>query len=152
MSSKRTPWWYYVIGAVLGFLFGIIAATWTSKHSSAMMSAPWYLSASIVAVGAVVTWSAWQVRRFVEGKITKMAPQRSVNTLIFAKALGLSAAVLSGWYLGLFIITIQHFEIAYFATITFELAGAIVACFIDLGLGILSEFWCLLPPAGEKDE
>ena len=92
MKARRTPWWHYLVLFVIFFLIGLIAATWSSRNSSAMMSAPWYLSASIVGVGLVIAWSAWQVRRFVDGKIRKMSPQRSVNTVICAQALALAAA------------------------------------------------------------
>ncbi|OTA26101.1 hypothetical protein B9G54_05945 [Alloscardovia macacae] len=150
MKAQRTPWWHYVTLLISGLLVGLIAASWASRHSSAMMSAPWYLTASIIGVGFVVLWSAWQVRRFVDGKITKMAPERSVNTLVFAKALGLAAAALAGWYLGIFAIVIQHAEVEYFATVAWQTSVAAVACGIDVGFGALGEFWCLMPPDGEK--
>ncbi|WP_240680350.1 DUF3180 domain-containing protein [Alloscardovia theropitheci] len=152
MKAKRTPAWYYFAFGIIGFLVGLISASWTSRHSSAMVSAPWYLSASIVGVGLVVAWSAWQVKRFADGKIHKMAPERSVNTLIFAQSLALAASALAGWYAGIFVIAIQHTEVAYFTTVSWQTAVAAIACLIDLGLGILSEFWCLMPPTGEKEE
>lgn len=152
MKARRTPWWHYLVLFVIFFLIGLIAATWSSRNSSAMMSAPWYLSASIVGVGLVIAWSAWQVRRFVDGKIRKMSPQRSVNTVICAQALALAAAALAGWYGAHFIIAVQHTDIAYFSTVAWQTAIATAACLVDLGLGIVSEFWCLMPPDGEKDK
>ncbi|WP_418968989.1 DUF3180 domain-containing protein [Alloscardovia omnicolens] len=152
MKARRTPWWYYPLIAFVGFLVGLIVSTLMSRHASAMVSAPWYLSASILAVGLVVAWSAWQVHQFAEGKISKMPPERSVNTLIMAQAVGRTAAALVGWYLGIFVIVIHHADVAYFATVSWETALAAIACLIDVGLGIVSEIWCLMPPTGEEKE
>ena len=77
MKARRTPWWYYPLLALIGFLLGLIVATLMTHHASSMVSAPWYVSASIVGVGAVVAWSAWQVHQFTQGKISKMPPARS---------------------------------------------------------------------------
>lgn len=152
MKAQRTPWWHYIAAALIAFLLALIINTWSVQHDNAMLSAPWYLSASIVAVGLVITWSAWQVRRFATGKITKMAPQRSVNTLIMAQALGLAGALLTGWYVGGFIVALHHASVEYFATIAWQTGIAALACIVDIILGIISEYWCMLPPEGQKKE
>lgn len=152
MKARRTPWWYYPLLALIGFLLGLIVATLMTHHASSMVSAPWYVSASIVGVGAVVAWSAWQVHQFTQGKISKMPPERSVNTLVMAQAVGCTAATLFGWYIGIFVVVIQHADVSYFASVSWETAMAAIACLIDVGLGVISEIWCLMPPTGEEKD
>lgn len=152
MKARRTPWWHYIECSVIAFLFGLNINTWSIQHGSAMVSAPWYLTASMIAVGLVIAWSAWQVHRFATGKITTMAPQRSVNTLIMAKALGLTGSLLAGWYAGAFVIAVQKLDIPYFEDIAWHTGVAVLVCIIDIILGIISEYWCMLPPSEGKEK
>lgn len=151
MKAGRTPWWHYVACGVIALLVGLIINTISVQHGGSMLSAPWYLSASIIAVGLVVTWSAWQVRRFALGKITKMAPQRSVNTLIMAQAVALAASLLAGWYAGAFLVAVQHADVQYFVDIAWQTGIATLVCIIDIILGIISESWCMMPPSEQEE-
>ena len=41
MKTRRTPWWQYVIGAVLGLLAGIGLASYGESSGLSLIGAPW---------------------------------------------------------------------------------------------------------------
>ena len=76
----------------------------------------------------------------------RLDPERAVNTLILSKALGLAAAFLLGWYGVQLIIALPHSDAPYYAGAIRECAIAAAVSLIDMIIGIISEWFCQLPP------
>ena len=135
MKARRTPWWYYPLLALIGFLLGLIVATLMTHHASSMVSAPWYVSASIVGVGScggVVSMASSSVRSSC--KISKC-----LLNVALIRSLWLSCGMYSSHVVWLvcryFVVVIQHADVSYFASVSWETAMAAIACLIDVGLG-----------------
>ena len=127
MKTRRTPWWQYVIGAVLGLLAGIGLASYGESSGLSLIGAPWIVPGLLAVLGVIV-------------------PTIAVYTLVLAKALGLAGATLAGWYGGQIVVSLSHIEADFYAHAVTECAIAAVVCIADMIIGIIGEWLCQLPP------
>lgn len=146
MKARRTPWWYYLIAALLGAFAGAGLVRLTQSSQINVLGAPWFVSAMLVLIAAIVLYMAWQVRLYVTGKRRQMDATRAVNTLVLAKALGIAGAALFGWYGGQLLMSLSHAEAPFYAEVIKECLFAAGAAVIDMVIGIIAERWCQLPP------
>ena len=103
MKTRRTPWWQYVIGAVLGLLAGIGLASYGESSGLSLIGAPWIVPGLLAVLGVIVLILALQVHKYANTDPKKrphsfINPTIAVYTLVLAKALGLAGATLAGWY------------------------------------------------------
>ena len=113
MKTRRTPWWQYVIGAVLGLLAGIGLASYGESSGLSLIGAPWIVPGLLAVLGVIVLILALQVHKYANTDPKKrphsfINPTIAVYTLVLAKALGLAGATLAGWYRGGFLCTRRH--------------------------------------------
>ena len=54
MKTRRTPWWQYVIGAVLGLLAGIGLASYGESSGLSLIGAPWIVPGLLAVLGVIV--------------------------------------------------------------------------------------------------
>ena len=54
MKTRRTPWWQYVIGAVLGLLAGIGLASYGESSGLSLIGAPWIVTGLLAVLGVIV--------------------------------------------------------------------------------------------------
>lgn len=153
MNARRTPWWVYVAAAVVGFVIGLLVTLADQSHPTGLLGAPWFVSGILLLLGFVVLYLAWQVHKYATTDPKKRAAlktfdvDKAVNTLVLAKALAVAGAILLGWYGGQLVMSVPHWEAAYFHDIAIECAVAAGASLIDMILGIVSEGLCMLPPS-----
>lgn len=147
---RRTPWWQYVVAILAGCLIGVGATSVAERIQFDMLGAPIAVSVVMLVMGLVVLALAIQVRIYArtdpKKRTRRLDPDRAVNTLILSKALGLAAAFLLGWYGVQLIIALPHSEAAYYASAIRECAVAAAVSLIDMIIGIISEWFCQLPP------
>ncbi|MCI1664112.1 DUF3180 domain-containing protein [Bifidobacterium crudilactis] len=146
MKARRTPWWYYLVAALLGLIGGAGLVRLTESSQLNVLGAPWFVSAMLVLIALVVLYMAWQVHLYVKGKRREMDAARAVNTLVLAKALGLAGAALLGWYGGQVLMSLSHAEAPFYAEIIKECLFGVGAALVDMVAGIVSERLCQLPP------
>ncbi|NEG69544.1 DUF3180 domain-containing protein [Bifidobacterium choloepi] len=157
MGARRTPWWVYAAGIVVGFAAGALVALFEETHSLGLLGAPWFVSAILVLLGVVVLYLAFQVHKYTTTDPKKRAelktfePERAVNTLVMAKALAVAGAILLGWYGGQLVLCLRHAEASYYHGIIVECAIACGAALFDMIIGIVSEWLCMLPPTEGPD-
>lgn len=63
MKTRRTPWWQYVIGAVLGLLAGIGLASYGESSGLSLIGAPWIVTGLLAVLGVIVLILALQVHK-----------------------------------------------------------------------------------------
>lgn len=100
MKTRRTPWWQYVIGAVLGLLAGIGLASYGESSGLSLIGAPWIVTGLLAVLGVIVLILALQVHKYANTDPKKrphsfINPTIAVYTLVLAKALGLAGATLA---------------------------------------------------------
>ena len=125
MKTRRTPWWQYVIGAVLGLLAGIGLASYGESSGLSLIGAPWIVPGLLAVLGVIVLILALQVHKYANTDPKKrphsfINPTIAVYTLVLAKALGLAGATLAGWYGGQIVMLYDRFEAPFFRHIVLE--------------------------------
>lgn len=151
MKTRRTAWWQYVIGAVLGLLAGIGLASYGESLGLSLIGAPWIVPGLLAVLGVIVLILALQVHKYANTDPKKrphsfINPTIAVYTLVLSKALGLAGATLAGWYGGQIVMSLSHIEADFYAHAVTECAIAAVVCIADMIIGIIGEWLCQLPP------
>ncbi|WEV42411.1 DUF3180 domain-containing protein [Bifidobacterium sp. ESL0682] len=151
MSARRTPWWYYVIAALIGLVFGAILFKSDEMTGLSLIGAPWFVSFVLVLLGVVVLALALQVHQYATTDPAKrkswIDPTKAVYTLVLCKALGIAGAGLAGWYLAQLLLCLAHWGVPYYQSVIIQCAVATVICFADMAVGIIGEWLCQLPPS-----
>ncbi|MDD6373871.1 MAG: DUF3180 domain-containing protein [Bifidobacteriaceae bacterium] len=146
MKAKRTPWWYYIIGIVVGAILGYALVRMTRSMRIAPVGASWFVSGILFLLAIVVLVLAWQVRQYATGKTKTIDTAKAVNTLVLSKALAIAGSVLAGFYGGQLIMCIVWRDVAFYHGLIPECIVACVVTVIDMVVGIVGEGWCQLPP------
>lgn len=152
MRIRRTPWWHYPIVCALGLLAGVTLVQCSESSDLSLIGAPWIVPVLLGVLGVTVLILALQVHRYATTDPRKRAdmkplnPERAVNTLVLAKALGLAGAALVGWYGGQILMTVGHMEASFYGRAVVECAIAAAVCLADMIIGIVGEWLCQLPP------
>ena len=138
MKTRRTPWWQYVIGAVLGLLAGIGLASYGESSGLSLIGAPWIVPGLLAVLGVIVLILALQVHKYANTD-PKKRPHSFINPTI-------AGATLAGWYGGQIVVSLSHIEADFYAHAVTECAIAAVVCIADMIIGIIGEWLCQLPP------
>lgn len=151
MKVRRTPWWQYVIGAVLGLLAGMGLALYGEQSGLSLIGTPWVVAGLLAVLGLVVLVLALQVHKYANTDSKKrphsfINPTVAVNALVLAKALGLAGAALAGWYVGQILMSVSHIEAPFYHDAIIQCAVTAVVCVADMIIGIIGEWLCQLPP------
>ena len=64
MKTRRTAWWQYVIGAVLGLLAGIGLASYGESSGLSLIGAPRIVTGLLAVLGVIVLILALQVHKY----------------------------------------------------------------------------------------
>lgn len=78
MKTRRTPWWQYVIGAVLGLLAGIGLASYGESSGLSLIGAPWIVPGLLAVLGVIVLILALQVHKYANTD-PKKRPHSFIN-------------------------------------------------------------------------
>ena len=100
MKTRRTPWWQYVIGAVLGLLAGIGLASYGESSGLSLIGAPWIVPGLLAVLGVIVLILALQVHKYantdpkkrpVRGR--RLVRHRLVSSLPFVTGSAISSTI-----------------------------------------------------------
>lgn len=137
-----------VLGLVVGFLGEFTAA----GSGLAVFVPPLTLPITLVAVAIIIVAFAIPIRRAVRGRSSRrIDPFQAMRIVVLAKACSLSGALLTGAGIGIlfFLLTRDVLPSSNAVLLTvLGTAGAVVL----LVAGLLSEFFCTLPPGDDNDE
>lgn len=154
MKAYRTPWWYFVLGVLFGFVFGAFLLSITESSAISLSGAPWVVLA-FMTIGGIVTFIlTWQTHQYVTAKPEEhkhLNMQLAVAALMLAKALGMAGAILTGWYAGQLFMCWPHANIPLYSNIIRECIIAGIVCLVDMIIGIVGEWMCQLPPEDGAD-
>lgn len=154
MKAYRTPWWYFALGLLFGFVFGAFLASITESSAISLSGAPWIVLAVMIIGGIVTFVLAWQTHQYATSKPKERKPfnmQMAVSALMLAKSLGMAGAILTGWYAGQIFVCWPHADIPLYSNIIRECVIAGIVCIIDMIIGIVGEWMCQIPPEDGAD-
>ncbi len=146
MTARRTPWTTLLIAFIIGLLAGGLLAATTNNTDVNLLGTTVVVPIILVVLAAVVLVLAWQVHRYAKGKNKKYDIRRAAPTLVAAKALEIVGAILAGWYLGQLGVVALHTASDWARQVLVQCAVAATASVVDLVAGLVSEWWCTLPP------
>lgn len=146
MTARHTPWTTLLAFFVIGLFAGGLLALSTSRTGLNLLGATPIVPIILAILGIVVLILAWQVHRYVKGKNKKYDIRRAAPTLVMAKALEIVGSVLSGWYLGQLLIVSIHPASSWARSVIIQCGIVSIVAILDLVAGIVSEWWCTLPP------
>lgn len=152
MRARRTPWWSFVLAAVLGVLAGMGLAKYGEISGLPLVGAPWIVPVVLAALGITVLYMALQIHKYTtkdpikRAQLKPLDPQKAFGTLVACKALCLAGAALAGWYGGQIIMSLPHGEAEFYNQAIIECAVACVVCVADMIVGIVGEWLCRIPP------
>ena len=138
MKARRTPWWHYVLAAMLGLLAGLGFAKYGEITGLPLVGAPWVVPVVLIALGLMVLVLALQVHKYTtkdplkRAQLKPLDPQKAFGTLVSCKAMGLAGAALTGWYGGQILASLPHMEAEFYSQAVIECTVAAVACLIDM--------------------
>lgn len=154
MKAYRTPWWYFALGLLFGFVFGAFLVSITESSAISLSGAPWIVLAVMIIGGIVTFVLAWQTHQYATSKPKERKPfntQMAVSALMLAKSLGMAGAILTGWYAGQIFVCWPHADIPLYSNIIRECVIAGIVCIIDMIIGIVGEWMCQIPPEDGAD-
>ncbi|RDW96353.1 hypothetical protein gvb03_00470 [Gardnerella vaginalis] len=154
MKAYRTPWWYFALGLLFGFVFGAFLVSITESSAISLSGAPWIVLAVMIIGGIVTFVLAWQTHQYATSKPKERKPfkmQMAVSALMLAKSLGMAGAILTGWYAGQIFVCWPHADIPLYSNVIRECVIAGIVCIIDMIIGIVGEWMCQIPPEDGAD-
>ncbi|MCI1935438.1 MAG: DUF3180 domain-containing protein [Bifidobacteriaceae bacterium] len=146
MKARKTPWQYFVIAGVVGLLGGATLAYVTRNSAVNVLGSSWVVPVILGLLGILVLVLAWTVRKYAKGELKDIDPRRAFNTLVMAKSLSLAGSLLAGWYLGQLLVVLPRGDAPYYSEVILECAVSAGVSLFDVIAGIVSEWWCQLPP------
>ena len=102
MKARRTPWWHYVLAAMLGLLAGLGFAKYGEITGLPLVGAPWVVPVVLIALGIMVLVLALQVHKYTtkdplkRAQLKPLDPQKAFGTLVSCKAMGLAGHRMRG--------------------------------------------------------
>lgn len=154
MKAYRTPWWYFALGLLFGFVFGAFLVSITESSAISLSGAPWIVLAVMIIGGIVTFVLAWQTHQYATSNPKERKPfnmQMAVSALMLAKSLGMAGAILTGWYAGQIFVCWPHSDIPLYSNVIRECVIAGIVCIIDMIIGIVGEWMCQIPPEDGAD-
>ena len=88
MKARRTPWWHYVLAAMLGLLAGLGFAKYGEITGLPLVGAPWVVPVVLIALGIMVLVLALQVHKYTTKDPLKRAQLKPLDP---QKAFGVNA-------------------------------------------------------------
>ena len=151
MKAQRTPWWYFLLALVIGFIAGVGLVKFDEATGFNLIGAPWIVPAVLLLLGIVILIFALQIHRYVTTDPAKrrgfIDPVKAAYTLVLSKALGIAGAALTGWYGGQIVMSLAHADAPFYERAILESAVTGAVCLIDMVIGIIGEWLCQLPPS-----
>lgn len=154
MKAYRTPWWYFALGLLFGFVFGAFLVSITESSAISLSGAPWIVLAVMIIGGIVTFVLALQTHQYATSNPKERKPfnmQMAVSALMLAKSLGMAGAILTGWYAGQIFVCWPHADIPLYSNVIRECVIAGIVCIIDMIIGIVGEWMCQIPPEDGAD-
>ncbi|WP_426625383.1 DUF3180 domain-containing protein [Leifsonia sp. McL0607] len=137
-----------VLGVVVGFLIELAA----SGMGIAVFVPSLTLPITLVAVAIIVVAFAIPIRRAVRGRSSRrIDPFQAMRIVVFAKACGLSGALLTGAGIGILLYLLTR-EVLPASNALLLTALGTTGAIILLVAGLIAEFFCTLPPDDDDPE
>lgn len=133
-------------GVVAGFLlqFGL------TRSGASPLVPPYSLSLALGAIAVVALVFGLRLKRAIADSARMVDPFQAVRVLVVARAGALVGALFGGAGAG-FVLSLIGRSVAAPASIWLPMAAMLVAGLVQLGVSLLVERWCRVPP-GDGDE
>lgn len=148
MGSIRIPW-LFLIGLVFGAA-GWLINWWATRNGYPTPSLPLSSLLTIAAVVAVTLVFGLRVRRWRAGNRKKILdPILAARTVVLAQATAYAGALTTGWHVGILLDQLTLVGVRSNLGPVWGSLAVIVAGLAMIGIGLIVESFCRLPPDDE---
>ncbi|WP_413452023.1 DUF3180 domain-containing protein [Georgenia phoenicis] len=105
----------------------------------------------LAVVAVVLVLLGRSVRRLTEGRTTRMDHLRAARVAMFAKACSLCGAAFTGWFGAQVAVAWTNISAPALREHAVWSGAAAVAALVLLGVALLVEHWCRLPPEDDAE-
>jgi hypothetical protein len=134
-----------LVGAVVGLLsYAVLAMLLT--RGLGPVPVPGITWAAIGALAVVVLLLGRSVRRFTEGRPTRMDALAAARVAVLAKAGSHSGAALAGYFAAQGLSALANLGAPMLADHAWSAGAAALACLVLVAVSLVVESWCELPP------
>lgn len=146
---RRTSWGTLAATAVGSGLVSWVAIDLLASAGYVAAQASWL---TVVFLLVVATWLLARgraVRRMVAGKESSMTPIGAAKVVSLAKASSITGSLLAGFFAARLVVAAEHASAPLNRELIVASAVNLVACAVLVGVAMVVEGWCRLPPEDE---
>lgn len=142
----RTRWQNLLAIVLIAGSLSYLAGQWWSGQGGRPWPVSPVVSVVLLAVATVLYSLGRSVRRFVQGKRPPMDPLHAFRIFVLAKACAIAGAVQLGFFTAQLLIVLEEPESAGARAQAWADGAAATACLILVGVALLVEWFCRVPP------
>ena len=149
---KRTRWQTLVaVAVVAGSLTYVVMQWWLGRGGNPLPISP-VIAVVLLGLAGVLFSFGRSVRRFVLGSRPGLDPLRAFRILVLAKASALAGAAQFGFYAAQLIVVSETTDSPGGRALAWSNGFAAGACVVLVGVALLVEWYCRVPPVDSPDE
>ncbi|MDD9206630.1 DUF3180 domain-containing protein [Georgenia sp. 10Sc9-8] len=149
---QRTRWQTLVVLAVLVGLGSAVVLRLLDAQGLAPVPVPALSGAGLAVLAVVLLVLGRSVRRMVSGEESRMTALGAARVAMLAKASALGGAALTGYFGAQLATALEHVAAPLPRAQAWASGGAVLACLLLVGAGLVVEWWCRLPPDDDDDD
>lgn len=148
----RTRWQHLLaIVIIAGSLSYLVAQWWRGQGGQPWPVSP-VVSVVLLAFAAVLYALGRSVRRFVQGKRPPMDPLRAFRIVVLAKACAIAGSLQLGFFAAQLLVVLEEPASAGARAQAWADGAAATACLILVGVALLVEWYCRVPPVEPEEK
>lgn len=97
-------------------------------------------------IAGLLWWQGREVKKLVAGEETTMTRLRAARLPLWAKACAIGASAVAGYSVAQMMFCLQYADVALYRQDAVAAGVVAMAAGITVGLALLVEHWCTLPP------
>lgn len=121
------------------------------ETNAVMLPVPGYMWAGFAVLAVVLLLLGRGVRRLTRGKRTTMDSLGAARVAALAKASALGGAGLVGYFAAQLLTAFRNLDAPALRSHALSSGAASLACLVLVGVALLVEWWCRIPPDDEGD-
>lgn len=143
---QRTRWPNLVLVAVVVGVVSYAMLTALVSRGMGPVPVPGTTWVGLAVVAVVLLLLGRAVRRFLEGRPTRMDALRAARVAVLAKAASLSGAALGGYFAAQVLSSLTNLGARMLQSQALSAGAATLACLVLVVVALVVESWCEVPP------
>ncbi|WP_193312876.1 DUF3180 domain-containing protein [Georgenia subflava] len=148
---QRTSWQVLLLLAIGGGLVSYLVLSGLDGRGYLPVPVPMSTALGPAALSVVLLWLGRNVRRLVRRDPTSMTPIGAARVVVLAKASALVGAVLVGYFGAQLVLALENLAAPLPRDQAWAAGLSLVACVVLVGVALLVEWWCRVPPEDDDE-